>query len=473
MRYGGTVFGQRPSGVPRGESLPEACKSGSVGTTFQPNPSAHPGGEEREEELLRVSFRKLLLSLVGLGLGVLSFAGVGHAADYHIVEPGDTLYLISRDYGLTPSDLMRANNLSGTYIEPEQIIVIPDRYTVKSGDTLYLIAKAHGTSVDALMSLNNMKTDSIYPGQVLLLPPVTAAKPGKAYTVKKGDTLYLIARDHGTSVDAIISLNNLKTTHLEVGQVLTLPESGDDGSSVPPGSGSTFQYTVKSGDTLYLIAVSYGTTVDAIMSLNNLRTTEIYPGQVLTIPGNGGGSTPSGTWYTVQYGDSLYLIARAYGTTVEALMAANGLYSTEIYPGQTILIPGSRSGQTNPPSRGSYSVSQQEAYLLAQLITAEAAGEIFEGQVAVGAVVLNRVADPRFPNTITGVIYEPWQFEPVMNGTIYITPDPMCIRAAEAAIAGWDPVDGALFFFNPDKAYGEFFSTLTYVRRIGNHVFYK
>lgn len=422
---------------------------------------------------MRVSFRKLLLSFVGLSLGVLSFAGVGYAADYHIVEPGDTLYLISRDYGLTPSDLMRANNLSSTYIEPEQIIVIPDRYTVKTGDTLYLIAKAHDTSVEALMSLNNLKTEEIYPGQVLLLPPQPVAKPGEAYTVKKGDTLYLIARDHGTSIDAIISLNNLTTTHLEVGQVLTLPGTEDDGSSAPPGNGSTFQYTVKSGDTLYLIAVSCGTTVEAIMSLNNLRTTEIYPGQVLTIPGNGGGSTPSETWYTVQYGDSLYLIAQAYGTTVDALMAANGLYSTEIYPGQNLLIPGSRSGQTNPPSRGSYSVSQEEAYLLAQLITAEAAGEIFEGQVAVGAVVLNRVADPRFPNTITGVIYEPWQFEPVTNGTIYNTPDPMCIRAAEAAIAGWDPVDGALFFFNPDKAYGGFFSTLTYVRRIGNHVFYK
>lgn len=426
---------------------------------------------------MRVPFRKLLLLFVGVGLGVLSFTGVSHAASYHIVEPGDSLYLISRDYGLTPDDLMKANSISGTDIEPEQIIAIPDQYTVKTGDTLYLIAKAQGTTVDVLMSLNNLKTDSIYPGQILLLPVLPAVKPGKTYTVKKGDTLYLIARDQGVDVADIISLNSLKTTCLDVGQVLTLPEKGN--SSTPEGGAPTFQYTVKRGDTLYLIAMSCGTTVDALMSLNNLKTTEIYPGQVLTVPGNGGSSntpadsTSSGTRYTVQYGDSLYLIAQAHGTTVDALMAANRLYSTEIYPGQVILIPENGSVPTGSSSRGNISVSSSEAYLLAQLITAEANGEIFEGQVAVGAVVLNRVADPRFPDTITDVIFEPWQFEPVSNGTIYNTPDPMCIQAAEAAITGWDPVDGAVFFFNPDKADGSFFSTLTYVTRIGNHVFYK
>jgi N-acetylmuramoyl-L-alanine amidase len=108
------------------------------------------------------------------------------------------------------------------------------------------------------------------------------------------------------------------------------------------------------------------------------------------------------------------------------------------------------------------------------LISAEAAGESFEGQVAVGAVILNRITDPRFPNNLWDVLYEPWQFEPVQNGTINLPPTASALRAADAALDGWDPVNGAVYFCNPDTADStDFFYTLTYVCRIGNHVFYK
>jgi len=336
-------------------------------------------------------------------------------------------------------------------------------YTVKPGDTLYLIATRNGTSVNTIMSLNGLSSTMIYPGQVLILPD----KGTKQYTVQPGDTLYLIAKSFGTSVDTIMSLNGLSSTMIYPGQVLLVPGSGQ----AP--KGNTQYYTVQPGDTLYLIAKSFGTTVDTIMSLNGLSSTMIYPGQVLLVSGSGQAPKGNTQSYTVRAGDTLYLIAKSFGTTVDTIMSLNGLSSTMIYPGQVLLVPAGSGGGTSPPSRGS-NYTAEERYLLAQLINAEAAGEIFEGKVAVGAVVLNRIRDPRFPNTITDVIYEPWQFEPVLNGTLYLPPSADSIRAADAALSGWDPVYGAVYFCNPATAQStEFFKTLTYVCRIGNHVFYK
>lgn len=227
------------------------------------------------------------------------------------------------------------------------------------------------------------------------------------------------------------------------------------------GTSYAANYTVKPGDTLYLIARKFGITTQQLMSANGLTGNTIYPGQVFYIP------TGNNT-YTVQPGDTLYLIARAKGTTVDALKSANGLSRSDIYPGQVLTIPSTSGSEAY---RGSN--SSQDAYLLAQLIYAEARGEPFEGQVAVGAVVLNRVKDSRFPNSISGVIYDPWQFETVQDGQIYMTPDTTARRAADAALTGWDPTGGALYFYNPAKADGSFFKGKTYLCTIGNHAFYK
>lgn len=281
-----------------------------------------------------------------------------------------------------------------------------------------------------------------------------------SYTVQPGDSLYLIARSYGLTPQDLIDANGLTSTVIVPGQVLTIPVADKTTSS----------YVVKPGDTLFLIAKAYGITVDSLIKYNNLKTTTIYPGQVLQLPpctSSDRIQNPSYIKYIVQPGDTLYLIAKAYGTTADRIMADNNLTTTWIYPGQVLYINTATTGV----SRGE--VSSSDAYLLAQLIYAEARGEIFEGQVAVGAVVLNRVKDPRFPKTIRDVIYEPWQFESVLNGQINLTPDAVAIRAANAALSGADPTGGALFFFNPSKADGSFFKTLTYLCTIGNHAFYK
>ena len=106
-------------------------------------------------------------------------------------------------------------------------------------------------------------------------------------------------------------------------------------------SPSTGSYTVQPGDTLYRIAARYGTTVTAIANANNIANPNlIYPGQVLVIPG--GGSTPPATrTYTVQPGDTLYSIAGRYGTTVNAIVTANNIADPNlILPGQVLVIPG-------------------------------------------------------------------------------------------------------------------------------------
>ena len=169
---------------------------------------------------------------------------------------------------------------------------------------------------------------------------------------------------------------------------------------------------------------------------------------MLQLPGSqGGAATGAGgvAWnrqYTVRPGDTLEQIAQQYGVSADAIIADNHLTDTVLYPGQQLLLP---NGSSSPRSSRA-----GDTYLLAQLINAEAGGEPFEGQVTVGTLVLNRLFDPDFPKTIKDIIFQydsdidTYQLEPVQNGTINQQPCPSAIRAAYAALSGWDPTGGAL-----------------------------
>ncbi len=125
-------------------------------------------------------------------------------------------------------------------------------------------------------------------------------------------------------------------------------------------------------------------------------------------------------------------------------------------------------------SGGSVSVgsfNESEVYLLAQLINGEARGEPYTGQVAVGAVVLNRVKSPSFPNTISGVIYQTGAFDAVSDGQMYLTPGQDSIRAARDAMNGWDPTGGALYYYNPATATSGWIWTRQITLSIGRHNF--
>ena len=190
-------------------------------------------------------------------------------------------------------------------------------YTVKQGDTLFSIARQFNTTVQVLTQANNLPNPNlIYVGQTLVIPdgvpaptstppsgtPTPTPTPGgssSTYTVRAGDTLGLIAARFGVSVQAIAAANNLVNINvIYVGQVLVIPGVVNPGptptptSTPPPTTGST-TYVVRAGDTLGKIAIQFGTSIQALMSANNLSNPNlIYVGQVLVIPGGGGGYIP-------------------------------------------------------------------------------------------------------------------------------------------------------------------------------------
>lgn len=146
-----------------------------------------------------------------------------------------------------------------------------------------------------------------------------------SYTVVAGDTLWMLAQRFGTTVDAIMDANDLTDSTLLIGQVLSIPLS----------SPSLLNYTVVAGDTLWMLAQRFGTTVEAIMSLNGLTNSNLTIGQILRIPMG----SPAAVNYTVVAGDSLWLLAQRFGTTVEAIMDLNGLSNSNLLIGQVLRIP--------------------------------------------------------------------------------------------------------------------------------------
>lgn len=124
---------------------------------------------------------------------------------------------------------------------------------------------------------------------------------------------------------------------------------------------------------------------------------------------------------------------------------------------------------SNYSSASSY--SNNDLYLLAKLVHSEARGEPYTGQVAVAAVVLNRVDDSRFPNTIAGVIYQPWAFTAINDGQFNLEPNNTAYQAARDALNGWDPTYGAVYYYNPSTATSSWIRSTKTITTIGRHVF--
>ncbi|MDI3326999.1 MAG: spore cortex-lytic enzyme [Alicyclobacillaceae bacterium] len=123
------------------------------------------------------------------------------------------------------------------------------------------------------------------------------------------------------------------------------------------------------------------------------------------------------------------------------------------------------------PYSGSGRFSARDVDLLARVVHGEARGEPYIGKVAVAAVVLNRLEDPRFPHTIPGVVFQPGAFTAVSDGQIWLTPDDQSRRAALDAIRGWDPTGGAVYYFNPATATSRWIWSRPQIKQIGRHIF--
>ena len=268
-------------------------------------------------------------------------------------------------------------------------------YTVQSGDTLSGIALKFSTTSSKLAQLNSISNPNlIYVGQRLLVNQSSNSNSSSSgqssstttnteasaasYTVKSGDTLSGIASQYNTTVNQIVSLNQLSNPNLiYVGQVLKLKNSQTTNSSSSSSSSTATTtagtYTVKAGDTLSAIASRYSTSSSTLASLNSLSNPNlIYVGQVLKVSSNASTSSSTSSSanstvttaasYTVKSGDTLSAIAAKYGTTYQALASANSISNpNDIYVGQVIKVSAtataaSSQAASSTSSNGSYTV---------------------------------------------------------------------------------------------------------------------
>ncbi|MGK4108579.1 LysM peptidoglycan-binding domain-containing protein [Enterococcus cecorum] len=284
-------------------------------------------------------------------------------------------------------------------------------YTVSVGDTLWAISRKFGVTITQLKSWNNLSSDMIYVGQKLSIQTGTGntavtptpSTPGvsnnpttsnaQTYTVVAGDSVWKIAHQFGISMDTLRSLNNIQNNFIYPGQVLkirlisssngtttvptpTTPSIPSQNQSMNTGSNQTASvgnYTVKAGDSLWSIANKHGLSVAQLKSMNGLSSDMIYAGQKLTVK-TGASSTSSTTSsantntgattnpvtntqtsnassYTVKSGDSLWSIANRHGLSVSRLKNMNGLTSDIIYPGQTLKVGRGNNTSTTAPSK--------------------------------------------------------------------------------------------------------------------------
>jgi len=284
----------------------------------------------------------------------------------YTVQQGDTLFTIAQRFGTTVPAILALNPqiTDPNLIFPGQRICIPVAptpacpppnflYTVQQGDTLFTIAQRFGTTVPAILALNPQITDPnlIFPGQRICIPatapppppppPPACPPPNFLYTVQPGDSLFTIAQRFGTTVPAILALNPQITDPNLIfpGQRICIPVAPTP-ACPPPG----FLYTVQQGDTLFTIAQRFGTTVPAILAANPQITDPnlIFPGQRICIPvAPSPTCPPPGFLYTVQRGDTMFLIAQRFGVSLQALIAANPQIPDPnlIFPGQRICVP--------------------------------------------------------------------------------------------------------------------------------------
>ncbi len=430
----------------------------------------------------------------------------------YIVQAGDSLYLIAVRNDTTVQEIKDLNNLESDMLMIGQHLLLPGQadesddetpgdgdvisdpgtndniYIVQAGDSLYLIAVRNDTTVQEIKDLNNLESDMLMIGQQLLLPgqadgsdderpgngddlgngEETPEQPGTGesnvpivYFVKPGDSLWLISNKFNTTSDNIIELNHLPGNSLYIGQLLYITS--------PDIVSNRVIYHVQANDSLSSIATQFSTSVNQIIETNNLTSDELVIGQklLITIPDYSNRNYNIILDYYVEVGDNIKTISSKFNISPWELRDFNEIRYDFLDVGHQVQVPFLITDNMNQ----SMNITAEEMELLTKAVHSEARGEPFEGQVAVAAVILNRVKNSVFPDTIEGVIFQPWQFTAINDGQFWLEPDQTAYLAAQAALEGWDPSSGALYYYNPETATSEWVFYRDVIIKIGDHYF--
>lgn len=243
--------------------------------------------------------------------------------EYGFIDNNDDVDFLKDNYKELAEAVIKAvleyKNVS--YTAPDTVTT--DTYKVVAGDTLYSISKKLDTSVIELKKINNLTNNNLKIGQLLKIPTkVVDIGDKELYQVKSGDTLYSIANTYGISVNELKTLNNLDNNDLSIGQLL----------NVPSGLSLVNSYIVEKGDTLYSIAKKFDISVNKLKEYNNLTNNLLGVGQKLLIP------IGDDTTYVVKSGDTLYKIAREFNISVDELKKLNNLTNNNLSIGQILIV---------------------------------------------------------------------------------------------------------------------------------------
>ena len=221
---------------------------------------------------------------------------------------------------------------------------------------------------------------------------------------------------------------------------------------------------------VFLLAIVFVTVITLVSKNNSIQTLSKY--------GSNGEEVKQIQTKLKRWGYYTGSVDGIYGTktvsAVKSFQKKNGLTVDGIAGPKTLNAMGITSkSSSSSASNGSSTSNSSDTNLLARIIYGEARGEPYTGQVAVGAVILNRVKSSKFPNTMAGVIYQAGAFDAVSDGQINMQPDSTAIKAAKDAINGWDPSYGAIYYFNPATATNKWIWSRPLTVTIGKHRFCK
>lgn len=272
--------------------------------------------------------------------------------------------------------------------------------------------------------------------------------------IERGETLWNLAQRYETTVEQLAALNGIESPdHIQAGQKLRIP-TGQDISEA-----TVVEVLIEDDDSQELLFAP--SDLKTWEKGDGIQTIEIVVTDVVAEEPDSDAGLPQET-----------VLNEAIVATPVEVAEVEELKAQTLNTAQANAIQvNNHITQTTSRGMTHTNVSQEDLELLARIIHAEARGEDFEGQVAVGAVVMNRVESAQFPNTIRGVVYQPRAFTAVDDNQIKLSPNEQAFEAAKAALAGEDPTQGALYYYNPKTATDKWIKTRPIVKEIGNHVF--